>query len=119
MKVLQDQTAVVSGLTSEYAAPMIQMLNAQGAQVMLVDADADALYDHLRGIERAAGFVCDMTEDGIRTVYEEIRARAGAVDVLITCPPARAYQPFPDVSLEAFRDILAASLDHAATPPVR
>lgn len=117
VNAFRSKTAIVSGLTSEYAGPLVHALLGQGARLALVESNADVLYDQLGGVRSpsgmVSGFVCDAAEASVRSAYTQIQARLGAADMLVTCPPARACRPTSAPDLATFRDIVSACLDHA------
>ena len=117
VNALRGKTAVFSGLSSEFAEPLIPALAGQGARLVLVDRDSDLVEQQVTALRArftsVSGFVCDLSESAVHALARRIEAEFAPVDVLVTCPPDRLYQPTPDPGYAEFRALVADALDHA------
>ncbi|MFN8379676.1 MAG: SDR family oxidoreductase [Anaerolineae bacterium] len=117
MHVLDGRTAVFSGLSSEFAGPLIMALASQGARLVLVDRESELIEQQV-SVARAhaasvTGLVCKLSEGAIQALNRQIADEVGPVDVLVTCPPDRLYYPSPNPVYPEFRDWISDALDHA------
>lgn len=117
MHTLRGRTAVFSGLSSEFAGPLLHALAGQGAGMVLVDPDSDLLEQRMTALRArfpsAKGFACGPSERAIHALVRHIEDEVGPVDVLVTCPPDRLYLPTPSPALSDFQTQIGNALDHA------
>ena len=117
---LQGKTAVVTGAASGIGWGIAQLFASEGAAVVLCDVDAAALATRralLESGEAGRGgpheqHVCDVTSEADwERMLDAIQARYGRVDVLVNNAGIAAEGAIEDVTLEAWRRVMAVNLD--------
>lgn len=127
-KELEGSVALVTGGAKNIGRAIALELAEAGAHVaILTRSDADAA-DAVVGEARRRGvsaerYLADVTDEtAVRRTVSEIGARFGRLDVLVNNAALRNEQPFADMTLEQWRDVLTVTLDgaflcsHAALP---
>ena len=82
---LQDKVAMVTGASSDIGASIVRRLTKEGAKVVLLGRNLDALEKVRKGCgDGSASMTCDITDEGqmIQTV-EQVMDRYGRIDVLV------------------------------------
>jgi 3-oxoacyl-[acyl-carrier protein] reductase len=93
---LEGKACIVTGATSGIGLATVKLLRDEGARVLLVARDAEALA-HLGGESIAA----DVTEqDAGERVVAACLARFGAVDVLVNCAGTSFVRPLEELTDE-------------------
>lgn len=108
------RVAVISGGASGLGLATARMLRDGGAQVVILDSDADRIAQHLTA-EELDGHVLDVAnDDAVETCFERIEAAHGPVSILVCCagiakpgPIVRKGNPMP---LEEFRKVIDINL---------
>lgn len=85
-KPLQGRVVVVTGAGSGIGAATARAFAAQGAEVALLDLDAEAAHKVAAGIGRfALPVTCDVTDSAsVRAAFDTVCARFGGVDVVVS-----------------------------------
>lgn len=108
----QKPLALITGGARGIGFACAEALSEQGARIVLADLDADAL-------EEAAGrlasdtltFVCDVEQpEQINTLFDNIEAEAGFVEVLVNNAGIAMSADFLDVSIEDFQKVININL---------
>jgi len=113
---LRGRVALVTGASRGIGRAVARDLAAAGLRVVAVarpSADLDALATELDGAP-VPGFAvpADLREEAsVGALFAELDARAGRVDVLVNNAGIARQEPFVDVSVEAWRAVLATNLD--------
>lgn len=113
---LDRRIAVVTGGSSGIGRAMAYALGAQGASVVLVARNADALQRTVHefaadGIE-AKAVAADLGDTGQRTrAISEINAAFGAPDILVNAAANNIRKPLPELSEGDIRSTLALNLE--------
>jgi len=107
--------AVLSHTDSELAPPIAHALAEQGIQLALTGGG-----DHAALTEKLSAFTqpiltypCALTESSIQAAADQITAKQGIPNILITCAPAPITKPAIAFSEADFRDQLDKHLVHA------
>jgi NAD(P)-dependent dehydrogenase (short-subunit alcohol dehydrogenase family) len=116
---LQGKVAVVTGGAGILGRGFVKGLAEAGAQVAVIDMQADAVNAVARDIgPQAAGFVCDVANpDSVEQCVAEILTRFGGIDILHnnaatkTADPRRFFTPFEDYPLDVWREVMSVNID--------
>jgi len=84
---LKDRRAIVTGAASGIGLACARKFAAAGAQVALVDLDAQAACAAALDIAQASGFGCDVSDPAaVEAVFKQIAAsQGGPTDILVNC----------------------------------
>ena len=129
-RLLQGQTALVTGAARGLGYAAARRLGADGARIALLDRDGDTLAE---AAERLAGegldatpFVADVTvEDQVRSAVASLLDADGRVDILVNNAGVYPHRPFEELTFSEWRQVLAVNLDgiflcaHAVYPAMR
>lgn len=116
---LQGKVALVTGGAGILGRGFVKGLAEAGAQVAIVDMQADAVDTLAREVgPQAAGFVCDVANpDAVEQCVAAVLARFGGIDILHnnaatkTADPRRFFTPFEDYPLEVWREVMSVNID--------
>jgi 2-hydroxycyclohexanecarboxyl-CoA dehydrogenase len=114
---LEGKVAIVTGGAGGIGAATGLLFCQQGARVVLVDSDADAMRaaaSHIRDAvpdAEVVSLVADVGEEAsaARVVAETTKA-FGALDVLVNVAGIRAYEPLAQARSETWEKIIAVNL---------
>jgi meso-butanediol dehydrogenase/(S,S)-butanediol dehydrogenase/diacetyl reductase len=106
------RTAIVTGGASGIGEATVHALHAEGANVVIVDADlagtrrvADAL-----GPERTLAVALDVTDpEQVQQCVAEAEAKFGSLDVLVNSAGVRDTNTFLELSAERWRRVMAVN----------
>ena len=113
---LRGRVALVTGASRGIGRAVARDLAAAGARVVAVarpSADLDAVATEL-GRAPVPGFAvgADLRQEtSVGALFAELDARAGRLDVLVNNAGIARLEPFVDLSLEAWRAVLATNLE--------
>jgi 2-hydroxycyclohexanecarboxyl-CoA dehydrogenase len=114
---LQDKVAIITGGAGGIGAATGLLFCEQGARVMLVDSDGDAMQKaeaHIRGTVAYAQvrpLVADVgKEETAAQAVAATRAAFGAIDVLVNVAGIRSYEPLAEAKRETWDKIIAVNL---------
>ncbi len=116
---LDGQVALVTGGAGILGRLFCRALVQAGAQVAVVDLNAEAAQDAASAIgHQAAGFACDVSDPAsVTAVVEAVMGRFGRIDVLInnaatkTADVRAFFEPFETYSLETWREVMGVNID--------
>ena len=111
---LDGKVAIITGGASGMGAAAVAMFAAEGAHVMAVDRDLNALeqLQHAVGHDRLATFACDVSDaEAVDTYTRETVERFGGLDIVVLNAGITGPNiPLEDYPLEAFDTVLAVNL---------
>lgn len=81
------QVAIITGAASGLGLAIAKKLGTEGAQVALLDLNADVLQDAAKTVgPTAVAFPIDLTnEEQVSSVFSQIGERFGRIDILVNC----------------------------------
>jgi 2-hydroxycyclohexanecarboxyl-CoA dehydrogenase len=112
---MTNRVAVVTGAASGMGLGIAGRLAAAGNRVALLDLDGDAATaaadDLARGGAPAIAAKVDVTDrDAVDEVYARVRAELGPVEIVVTSAGFDEFQPFTDITVDAWERMLAVNL---------
>jgi NAD(P)-dependent dehydrogenase (short-subunit alcohol dehydrogenase family) len=114
---LADKVAIITGGAGGIGAATGLLFCEEGARVMLVDSDADAMTQTLARIRTAVagaqveGMTVDVgREEAADTAVSAARKAFGAIDVLVNLAGIRSYEPLAEGKRETWERMLAVNL---------
>jgi 2-hydroxycyclohexanecarboxyl-CoA dehydrogenase len=114
---LAGRTAIVTGGAGGIGAATARLFCEEGAQVALVDRDAEATRSACAEIAGALPgahllpIVVDLAEEAAAAeVVAQTVAALGRIDVLVNNAGIRSYEPLAEAKSETWRDIIAVNL---------
>ena len=114
---LDGKVAIVTGGAGGIGAATGRLFCEEGARVVLVDRDADAMRavcaDIRSGVPGAelVDVIVDVREEAsAATIVAETRRAFGKIDVLVNAAGIRAYEPLAEARSETWQTILAVNL---------
>ena len=132
MNRLANKVALITGGGAGIGAATARIFCSEGASVLLVDADSDALARTARAIidaqpdARVATFTANIADDALALQAVRLcNERFGQLDVLINNAAMRNYSPIAEASLAEWQAMLnvnligAANYCRAALPSLR
>ncbi|MCY3997356.1 MAG: bifunctional aldolase/short-chain dehydrogenase [Rhodobacter sp.] len=100
---LHRQVAVVTGAAGGLGLEAARLLKEDGAEVAMLDVDADALQGASDAIGGGA-FVCDVTDEtAVRSAIDAVVERYGGLDILVSNAGAAYQGRLIDVDEDVFR----------------
>jgi meso-butanediol dehydrogenase/(S,S)-butanediol dehydrogenase/diacetyl reductase len=112
MARFSNRTAVVTGGASGIGEATVRALHADGANVVIVDADAAGtrrIADEL-GAERTLAVTLDVTDPAqVQECFAAAEARFGGLDVLVNSAGVRDTNTFLELSAERWRRVMAVN----------
>ncbi|RAI02080.1 short-chain dehydrogenase [Acuticoccus sediminis] len=114
---LAQRVAIVTGGAGGIGGATGRVFCEEGASVLLVDPDQDALTDVVAGIRRdvpdakVEGAALDVSgEDACVDAVARARALFGNVDILVNNAGIRSYEPLAEAKAETWDRVLAVNL---------
>ena len=114
---LQSKVAIVTGGAGGIGSATGRLFCKEGARVVLVDRDAEAMrsvVDGIRGDVAGAeilDLVLDVGEEATASrIAAETRRAFGRIDVVVNNAGIRAYEPLAEAKSETWQQILAVNL---------
>lgn len=114
---VQGRVAVVTGGAGGIGSAIGKVLCQEGASVLLVDADANALeavagdIRAAQGDARLATLVADVgLEESAGLIVTKARDELGPIDTLVNCAGMRSYEPLAETKTETWERIFAVNL---------
>jgi meso-butanediol dehydrogenase/(S,S)-butanediol dehydrogenase/diacetyl reductase len=121
MNRLEGKAALITGGGAGIGAATARAFCTEGAAVMLVDANAEALDDTAQGIRsevdgaRVAIFVADVADERkAREAVQKALATFGRLDVLVNNASMRNYSALATASQAEWQDVVGVNLVGAA-----
>lgn len=114
---LTGRTAIITGAGSGIGEAVASTLFGLGANVCLIartGANVKKVAEALdKGLEKTAYYACDVRDEAaLTTVRASVTEKFKGIDILVTCAAAAAQSgKTEDLSLEAWRGLLAIDLD--------
>lgn len=115
---LTARTAIVTGAASGIGFAIADLFGEQGARVVLVDRDADALKARCREMEarrpslQVRAEAMDVADAGEwERVFDALTAEWVHLDVLVNCAGITDEAPIVDLTPEQWRRVLGVNLD--------
>jgi NAD(P)-dependent dehydrogenase (short-subunit alcohol dehydrogenase family) len=114
MGILQDKSCIVTGAAGSLGLASVRRFVAEGARVMMVDRDRDALNAALKSLPegRATAMLADVTSARDTAAYVAATvARWGPIDVLFSnAGVSGVVRPVTDYPEDVFDQVLAVNL---------
>lgn len=116
---LAGRVAIVTGSARNIGRATASMLAREGARLMIhARQDSEGVAETCKLLQQAGGeahgHLADLTtEDGARSLIDATVARFGRIDILVNNAAIRRNQPFTQISLKDWHEVLANSLDCA------
>jgi 2-hydroxycyclohexanecarboxyl-CoA dehydrogenase len=114
---LDGRVAVITGGAGGIGAATGRLFCEQGARVVLVDLDAEAMSSagadirsHVPGAQVSDAIVDVAMEDSAAKIVAQAIRAFGRIDVLVNNAGIRAYQPLAEAKRESWERILAVNL---------
>jgi NAD(P)-dependent dehydrogenase (short-subunit alcohol dehydrogenase family) len=114
---LANKVAIITGGAGGIGAATGLLFCQEGARVMLVDSDADAMTQTLARIRAAVpaaqleGLTVDVArEEAADQAVAAARRAFGAIDVLVNLAGIRSYEPLAEAKRETWERMLAVNL---------
>lgn len=125
---MREYTAIVTGAARGIGLATAKLFLEQGAQVALVDRDAEALASAAAeiGIDRALPVLCDVSQpDQVSAMITQVQSGFGRIDALVNNAGVADFGPIAETDFARWRTIMATNLDgvflcsQAALPALR
>lgn len=115
MRGLAQQVVVITGAAGAIGAATAARFIEEGARVVAVDIDAEAIGALTEAQPKlAAALRLDVTDaDAVSETFDGITQQFGRLDVLINNAGINARYPFTEVPAEDWRRVMATNLDGA------
>jgi NAD(P)-dependent dehydrogenase (short-subunit alcohol dehydrogenase family) len=117
MTRLDGRIAIITGGAGGIGSATGRLFCREGAKVLLVDSDAEALEQAVAAIRAdspgaaVAPFTADVGQEAASAaILREVHARFGPVDVLVNCAGMRSYEPLAEAQSKTWERILAVNL---------
>ena len=115
-RILDKQTALITGAASGIGRACALMFACQGANLILVDRDKAPLEDAVQEIRAAGGqarqVAADVTnEDGIRHIFDEAADAFDGLDILINNAGGGLPTGFFEITLAEWQKVVGLNLD--------
>ncbi|MGH7666028.1 MAG: SDR family NAD(P)-dependent oxidoreductase [Candidatus Dormibacteria bacterium] len=95
----QTKVAVVTGAAGGIGAAIVRRLSSDGFVVALIDVDARAVEEAARGLERAAPFVCDVSDaKAVELLRVDVEERLGRPWLLVNAAGVFFTHQVPELS---------------------
>jgi len=108
---LEGRIALVTGAARGIGRSIAAACASEGARVVLVDRDADALERAVAAVPNALGLVGDVSDETrVASIMDEVVARHGRLDVLVNNAAVQAEARLLDHSSADFRAIVDTNL---------
>ena len=110
---LSGQVAIVTGAARGIGRATAERLSADGAQVALVDSDADAVRSTVAALgDRSTPVPADVSDpDSVTEAVSLVLESHGRVDVLVNNAGIYPHTPFAELTFEQWRRVMAVNLD--------
>jgi meso-butanediol dehydrogenase/(S,S)-butanediol dehydrogenase/diacetyl reductase len=112
MSRFSNRTVIVTGGASGIGEAVVRRAHAEGASVVIVDADAEGI-DRLTtelGGERSLAVALDVSDaTRVQTCIEAAEKRFGQLDVLVNSAGIRDTHPLLDLPAERWRRVMAVN----------
>ena len=112
MSRFSNRTVIVTGGASGIGEAVVRRAHAEGASVVIVDADAEGI-DRLTtelGGERSQAVALDVSDaTQVQTCIEAAEKRFGQLDVLVNSAGIRDTHPLLDLPAERWRRVMAVN----------
>ena len=110
----QPKVAVVTGAASGLGRLSSERLHRAGAEVAVLDVDADALSRSFQGRDGFHPFVCDVTDEHrVRQVAGEIERTLGPIDRVVHAPAIMPGGALLEQGAEVARKVMRINYDGA------
>lgn len=115
MKNLRGKKALVTGAASGIGRAIATALSEEGAELILVDVDADALRETVADITAhkriAVGYTCDLCDKAaITEMTSSVLARWGHIDILVNNAGVAYYGPTHKMTAEQWDWLMGINL---------
>jgi 2-hydroxycyclohexanecarboxyl-CoA dehydrogenase len=114
---LENRVAIITGGAGGIGAATALLFCEEGARVVLVDSDGDAMRAAMAHIQdrvadaRVLSVVADVSrEETAAGAVAETRKTFGAINVLVNVAGIRAYEPLAEAHRETWEKIIAVNL---------
>lgn len=108
MARFDGRVAIVTGGATGIGGAIVRLLAREGAHVVAVDIDGDALAHDDPNI---SNHVCDMTQDGeVGAMADAVMARHGRIDMLFNNAGTGSFCETPDLTNAAWEKVFAINV---------
>jgi NAD(P)-dependent dehydrogenase (short-subunit alcohol dehydrogenase family) len=112
MNRLNERVAIVTGAGQGIGEAIARRFAAEGALVVGIDRNADAVNAVCQSLPGAVSYASDVTDyPALERCIGEVAERCGSIDVLVNNAAVSAYVPFPDLTLDRWRQTHAINLE--------
>jgi 3-oxoacyl-[acyl-carrier protein] reductase len=115
MRIIRGRKAIVTGAASGIGRAIALALAAEGADLFLIDRDADALAEVAREVANRPGAaaiaICDLADPADITIaLGRMRALWSELNIVVNCAGVACYGLFGETGEEAWRRTMAVNL---------
>jgi len=109
---LKDRIAIVTGSAQGIGRAIAEKLGAEGATVVLADANGEGAKAAADKISGATGMEIDISDEAqVKNMVDETVKRFGKLDILVNNAAIVPFTPWDEIDFAEWRRIMAVNLD--------